>query len=250
MLVSPVERPVASSAYGFVRFIGGGLAPYAAGKLADATSLSVPFYLGGVAFLLAIGVLATGHRLVGAAEAGQAQGERVGPHLELVGPVPTPDYQPVIVAVGATGDASNIVDAAADIARDLGRLLEVVHVRETAVVEEFAVDAEDADEARAAVTAHLDRLAGLGVAATGQVLHSVGDHASAGRVLALHARDVKARTVAIGRSPRGPVAQFADGSFTTALTHAAACTVVLIRPEDQPRELTADTLHELRGLSA
>ena len=31
MLVSPVERPVASSAYGFVRFIGGGLAPFAAG---------------------------------------------------------------------------------------------------------------------------------------------------------------------------------------------------------------------------
>lgn len=29
MLVSPVERPVASSAYGFLRFIGGGLAPFA-----------------------------------------------------------------------------------------------------------------------------------------------------------------------------------------------------------------------------
>src|SRR6267142_137003 len=49
MLVSPVERPVASSAYGFVRFIGGGLAPFVAGKLADATNLSVPFYLGGLA---------------------------------------------------------------------------------------------------------------------------------------------------------------------------------------------------------
>jgi MFS transporter, ACDE family, multidrug resistance protein len=250
MLVSPVERPVASSAYGFVRFIGGGLAPFAAGKLADATSLSVPFYLGGVAFILAIGVLATGHRLVGAAEAGQAQGERVAPHLEPVGAVPTPDYQPVIVAVGATGDATAVIDAAADIARDLGRLLEVVHVRETAVVEELAIDAEDADTARAAVTAHLDRLAGRGVAATGQVLHSVGDHASAGRVLAQHARDVQARTVAVGRSPRGPMAQFADGSFTTALTHAAACTVVLIRPEDQPRELTADALPELRAASA
>jgi hypothetical protein len=29
-VVSPVERPVASSAYGFLRFIGGGLAPYVA----------------------------------------------------------------------------------------------------------------------------------------------------------------------------------------------------------------------------
>ena len=35
MLVSPVERPVASAAYGFIRFIGGGLAPFAAGMLAE-----------------------------------------------------------------------------------------------------------------------------------------------------------------------------------------------------------------------
>src|SRR3954451_19719580 len=54
MLVAPVERSVASSSYGFVRFIGGGLAPFVAGKIADATNLSVPFYVGGVAFLLAI----------------------------------------------------------------------------------------------------------------------------------------------------------------------------------------------------
>ena len=33
MTVSPVERPVASAAYSFVRFIGGGLAPYVAGRL-------------------------------------------------------------------------------------------------------------------------------------------------------------------------------------------------------------------------
>jgi hypothetical protein len=68
MLVSPVERSVASSTYGFVRFIGGGLAPFVAGKLADATSLSVPFYLGGAAFILAVFVLASGHKLIGAAE--------------------------------------------------------------------------------------------------------------------------------------------------------------------------------------
>ena len=35
MMVSPVERPVASATYGFVRFIGGGIAPFAAGKLAE-----------------------------------------------------------------------------------------------------------------------------------------------------------------------------------------------------------------------
>jgi len=35
MLVAPVERPVASAAYGFLRFIGGGLAPWVAGVLAE-----------------------------------------------------------------------------------------------------------------------------------------------------------------------------------------------------------------------
>jgi MFS transporter, ACDE family, multidrug resistance protein len=79
MLVSPVERPVASSAYGFVRFIGGGLAPYVAGRIADATNLSVPFYLGAVTFILAIAVLASGHRLVSAAERAIVEGEPVSP---------------------------------------------------------------------------------------------------------------------------------------------------------------------------
>jgi nucleotide-binding universal stress UspA family protein len=247
MLVSPVERPVASAAYGFVRFIGGGLAPFAAGKLADATNLSVPFYLGGVAFLLAIAVLATGHRLVSAAESGPVAGEAVAPSLEPVGAAATRGSRPVVVAVTATDDAAEIVDAAADIARDLGGPLEVVHVRETMVMSEEAVDVEDPEHARAAVAAHLDRLAARGIPATGQVLTSVGDHAAAGRVLAHHAHDIDARTVAVGRSPHGPLVQFAEGSFTSALTHAASTTVVLVRPDERPHELTTDAMAELRS---
>jgi ACDE family multidrug resistance protein len=247
MLVSSVERSVASSAYGFVRFIGGGLAPFAAGKLADATNLSVPFYLGGVAFLLAIAVLATGHRLVSAAESGPVAGEAVAPSLEPVGAAATRGSRPVVVAVTATDDAAEIVDAAADIARDLGGPLEVVHVRETMVMSEEAVDVEDPEHARAAVAAHLDRLAARGIPATGQVLTSVGDHAAAGRVLAHHAHDIDARTVAVGRSPHGPLVQFAEGSFTSALTHAASTTVVLVRPDERPHELTTDAMAELRS---
>lgn len=85
MLVSPVERPVASSAYGFVRFIGGGLAPYAAGRLADAYDLSVPFYVGAGAFAVAILVLATGHQLLARAENTLGEAEPVQPPLEPVG---------------------------------------------------------------------------------------------------------------------------------------------------------------------
>jgi MFS family permease len=68
MLVSPVERPVASAAYGFVRFLGGGLAPYVAGKLAEHWNLHVPFVVGAVAVVVGIAVLSTGHRMLAAAD--------------------------------------------------------------------------------------------------------------------------------------------------------------------------------------
>ena len=48
MTVSPVEKPVASAAYGFVRFIGGGLAPFAAARLVADLNVHVPFYVGAV----------------------------------------------------------------------------------------------------------------------------------------------------------------------------------------------------------
>ena len=70
MLVAPVEKPVASAAYGFVRFIGGGLAPFVASKLATAVNVHVPFYLGAATVAAAIGVLAIGHSQVTRAEQG------------------------------------------------------------------------------------------------------------------------------------------------------------------------------------
>jgi ACDE family multidrug resistance protein len=71
MSIAPVERPVASATYGFVRFIGGGLAPYVAGKLVARFNAHVPFLLGaGTVFLAAI-VLATVHRALTAADRGE-----------------------------------------------------------------------------------------------------------------------------------------------------------------------------------
>ncbi len=75
MLVAPVERSVASAAYGFVRFIGGGLAPFAAGLLAESLNVHVPFYVGAGAVLLAIGVLYSGHTQLATADERLAQDE-------------------------------------------------------------------------------------------------------------------------------------------------------------------------------
>jgi len=60
MLVAPVERPIASAAYGFVRFIGGGVAPYCAARLAAAFNVHIPFYLGAVTVVLAIVMIPAG----------------------------------------------------------------------------------------------------------------------------------------------------------------------------------------------
>ena len=57
MQSSPVERPVASAAYSFVRFVGGGIAPFLAGKLAEWFVPSIPFYVGAAAVILSIMVL-------------------------------------------------------------------------------------------------------------------------------------------------------------------------------------------------
>ncbi|MFG1694343.1 MFS transporter [Nonomuraea sp. NPDC049309] len=73
MMVAPVERPVASAAYGFVRFIGGGLAPFAAGKLAEAYNVHVPFLIGACSLVLGVVVLAFGHRDLVRAERRQAE---------------------------------------------------------------------------------------------------------------------------------------------------------------------------------
>jgi MFS family permease len=80
MTVSPVERPVASAAYSFVRFIGGGLAPYVAGRLVADFNIHVPFYLGAGVIVLGIGILTTGHKLLGDAERVQAEAASAALH--------------------------------------------------------------------------------------------------------------------------------------------------------------------------
>jgi predicted MFS family arabinose efflux permease len=71
MSIAPVERPVASATYGFVRFIGGGLAPFVAGKLVEYFNPHVPFVLGAGAVVLAAAVLSTVHRPLEAADRGE-----------------------------------------------------------------------------------------------------------------------------------------------------------------------------------
>ncbi|RTE02568.1 MFS transporter [Paenibacillus whitsoniae] len=57
MNAAPVERPTASAAYSFLRFIGGALAPYFSVKFAEWFNFHAPFYIGGGFVVLAVIVI-------------------------------------------------------------------------------------------------------------------------------------------------------------------------------------------------
>lgn len=62
MAAAVVERPIASAAYSFVRFTGGAVAPYLAGKLAEHVSAASPMYVGAGMVALSVGALALSRR--------------------------------------------------------------------------------------------------------------------------------------------------------------------------------------------
>jgi MFS family permease len=96
MSIAPVERPVASATYGFVRFIGGGLAPFVASKLVERYNAHVPFALGAATLIAAGLVLATVHRTLRAAD----RGEIAQPELDELDRLEREDELQIGAAVG------------------------------------------------------------------------------------------------------------------------------------------------------
>lgn len=70
MEAAPVERSVASSAYSSIRFIGGAIAPWIAGVLADHFTAHTPYFAGCIAVLAGMAVLTGGRRYLAGIKAG------------------------------------------------------------------------------------------------------------------------------------------------------------------------------------
>ncbi|KAB8161340.1 MFS transporter [Streptomyces sp. 3MP-14] len=240
MTVSPVPRPVASAAYGFVRFIGGGLAPYVAGKLVEASNVHVPFYVAAGALLLGLGILATAHRLLGEAERAQAAEAAHAPAepAEPAALIPAAGDQPatvdaVIAAIGAGPEAEAVAAAAARLARADGRPVEVVHVREYAVSGQGTAEAESLDAALATVREQVRQLNAAGVPAVGHVLPAALGHGAAGRLLAEHARAVGARAMVIGAPRHGGLPALMDASASGELLRRLPCDLVIVNGHER-----------------
>jgi MFS transporter, ACDE family, multidrug resistance protein len=259
MLVAPVERPIASAAYGFVRFIGGGLAPYCAARLAAAFNVHVPFYLGAVTVVLAIVILSTGHSLLTQAERKLAEPDtgatdepgavaeaaavaRPGAAAEagaVAGPgaVAEAGAAPIVVAVGVGPGAAEVTDAAVALGRVLDAPIEVLHVLETDVVGDQVVDTETAEAARMIMADTVGRLRSAGIAANGHVLRVVGDHGSSGQRIADFATGRNARMIIIGSPTDGAAAGLFDASLTSQLIRHARCEVHIVPvPAARPLE--------------
>lgn len=237
MTVSPVDRPVASAAYSFVRFVGAGIAPYAAGKMVSAFNIHVPFLVGTAAVVAGIVLLAGGHRQLAAAERAQAVPVPAEPAATLT-PVaadvgtPAPDRGAgvIVAAVDGSPVADLVTDAAARIAAADGRTVHVVHAQEGVVAVETGADVEDLTAASATVAGHLQRLAARGIPARGFVLLHASDHGTVGRMLAGHANDIGAGVIVIGAPSHGGLAALMDASASKELFRNARSNIAIINP--------------------
>jgi len=248
MTIAPVERPVASAAYSFVRFIGGGLAPYAAGRLVIALNIHVPFFIASGAVLAGILILSTVHRRLADAERVQAE-QVTGSHAPAARPAERVVAVPassarysagrdtaaeaagvILAAVNDQPIASMVTEAAARLAAQDGRAVHVVHAREVAVASDIGVQDEDLDAARALVRRHLDQLAAHRVPAEGQILLHAADHGAAGRMVAEYGTAVAAETIVIGTPTHGGLPAAIDGSVSRELLRSAQSNILIINP--------------------
>jgi MFS transporter, ACDE family, multidrug resistance protein len=260
MTVSPVERPVASAAYSFVRFIGGGLAPYVAGRLVIALNIHVPFYIASGAILLGIVILSTGHRLLHDAE--RIQAEQVAAHatagtaapavpsgpvtamIPVEGTAPRPEGRPsqsvILAAIDQSPVAGLVTEAAARLALAEGQIVHVVHAQEGVTAGDFGFEAEQLDAARDLVSNHLDRLAAHHVPAEGQVLLHATDHGGAGRLIAEYATSIRATTIVLGAPTHGGLPALMDASASRELWRHARSNILIINPDAPPVHITAN----------
>ncbi|HEY7174236.1 MAG TPA: MFS transporter, partial [Micromonosporaceae bacterium] len=212
--------------------------------IAEHYNIHVPFLLGGVAMLVAIAVLSTGHRLLGDAERASRRGAaeaptRVPAQRDVVLAATTaPAGAPVVLAIDGGTAADAATATAIEVATRAEAPVHVLHVREIDVVADDVIDRESLAEARAIVDASVAELIDADVNAHGQVLETVADHAEIGRLIAGYARRVHARLVIVGAPTSGAFARLLDQASSHELMSGAPCDVLVVGGDREPERLT------------
>jgi predicted MFS family arabinose efflux permease/nucleotide-binding universal stress UspA family protein len=219
MSVAPVPRPVASASYSFVRFLGGGLAPWISGVIGEAFLPNTPFWVAAIVVAVGMLVLSTAHRLLRRAETeSESEAESAAEPTEVV------LERPVLVAVDDAPHTDEVVAAGARLARAVDAPVLLVHVPEDAVVG----DATPVGDAPGVLTGRVAELTASGLTAAAESLRPVASHDAVGLALADLARRRDARAVVVGSPHGGPLAALARPSADRGLWEHADRPVVVI----------------------
>jgi ACDE family multidrug resistance protein len=191
---APVPRPIASSAYSFVRFCGGAIAPFVAGKLAEHVSVQAPFYLGAGMTAIGVGVLWFYRGALRPAAPTAAR----SPDAAAAPPARSAGAAPMLLAVA--GPTSRQVSAiAVPLAHARDAEVHVLHVIETDVLAgEDTAELESLAQAHAVLDACIAELREAGVPVTGELLRSYGTHTDVARQILDRAAELHAGVVVIG----------------------------------------------------
>ncbi len=231
---APVQRSVASAAYSFVRFCGGAIAPFVAGKLGEHVSVASPFYLG--AGMTAIAIVVLWHYRDALVPVADAQTSNVGLPPSTQGRTDVRPTQPaaarvaagpapMLVAVGGP-DARQIAAMTVPVARARGGAVHIVHVVERDVVAgEDAIDLETQAEAAALLDAAVAELREAGVPVTGEIVHSTGTHAEVAARIMDRAALLSAGLIVVGADTERPALH--GGIAAHVVAHAPSHVIVL-----------------------
>ena len=223
---APVERPVASAAYSFVRFCGGAIAPFVAGKLAEHVSVAAPFYLATVMTAFSVVVLWLYRDAFVSTRTVPAEPSHAAPDAVPAATAPTTTVAaPLVVAVGGP-TARRVSAMAVPLARARGAEVHVLHVVERDVlVGEDAAELETAAEARALLDACVAELRESGAPVTGELLESYGTHADVARQILRRAAELGAGAIVVG--PDSRQLTIAAGVTARIASHAPAHVIVV-----------------------
>ncbi len=222
---APVPRPIASSAYSFVRFCGGAIAPFVAGKLAEHVSVQAPFYLGAAMTVIGVAVLWTYRdalRPIAVTVPADDRGRTTPLAPRRIGATPM-----VLAVAGPT--ARQVSAIATPLARARGAAVHVLHVIETDVLAgEETAELENTSQAQALLDGCVAELHESGVPVSGELLRSYGSHTDVATQILNRAAELHAGAIVLGADTRHSALTTAATAYIAA--HASTH-VIVINPD-------------------